>query len=137
MRPNCNTKVFTTHFMNEWLCVSYCIMSLAPQRCLFRSAILLYLILLLYCRIHSCTAWLRAINRHYYIVYLHLIRFFVRSDDLLYTNCGRSGISAERSILIPSSRYKSWNAIHMTLCQVVLDLSFASFAVLGNAHPRC
>ena len=42
---------------------------------------LLAVILLFYYRIHSYTAWLRTINRHW-IVYLHLVRFFARSDDL-------------------------------------------------------
>ena len=36
-------------------------------------------------------------------MYLHLIRSFVRSVDLLNTNYGRSGIGAERPILIRST----------------------------------
>ena len=35
-------------------------------------------------------------------MYLHLTRFFVRPDDLLNTNYGRSGFGAERPILVPS-----------------------------------
>ena len=56
---------------------------------------------LLHCRIQSHTAWLLTMNRCC-IVYLHLIRSFVRSVDQLNTNYGRSGIVAERPILIPS-----------------------------------
>ena len=56
---------------------------------------------LLHCRIQSHTAWLLTVNRCC-IVYLHLIRSFVRSVDLLDTNYGRSAIGVERPILIPS-----------------------------------
>ena len=45
-------------------------------------------------------------------MYLHLIRFFVRSDDLLNTNYGRSGIGAERPILVPSIIYTFPHAKH-------------------------
>ena len=35
-------------------------------------------------------------------IYLHLMRFSTRSDELLNPNYGRSAIGAERPILIPS-----------------------------------
>ena len=44
-------------------------------------------------------------------MYLHLTRFFVRPDDLLNTNYGRSGFEAERPILVPS-KYLSWAVVY-------------------------
>ena len=39
-------------------------------------------------------------------IYLHLIRFLIRSDQLLNPNCGRSAIGVEKSMLIPSNTGK-------------------------------
>ena len=38
-------------------------------------------------------------------MYLHLVRFFVRSDDQLDTNYGSSGSGADKPTLIPSTIY--------------------------------
>ena len=64
---------------------------------------------LLYCRKQSHTTFLLTMNRCC-IVYLHLIRSFVRSVELLNTNYARSGIGADRPILIPSKRSKAGGA---------------------------
>ena len=71
----------------EWIAIHFILHSaIGPTTwsvsCCRPAVLPLAVILLLYCRIHSYTAWLPTINR-YCIVYLNLIRFFVRSDDLL------------------------------------------------------
>ena len=100
----CKSMYGTRH---EWIAIQLILHSVVGPRtgsvsCCCPDVLLLAVILLLYCRIHSYTAWLRTINAYCCIVYLHLICSFVRSDDLLNTNYDRSGIGAEKPILIPS-----------------------------------
>ena len=45
-------------------------------------------------------------ERQYESLYLHLIRFLIRSDELLNPNYGRSAIGVEKPMLFPINTYR-------------------------------